>query len=83
MLYDNYGASLVAQKVKNIPVNAEDPSSILGLGREWLPTPVFLPGESCGQRNPASNSPWDCKELDTNDDNYISIKLEGKKWMIS
>ena len=83
MLYDNYGASLVAEMVKNPPANAEDLSSILGLGREWLPTPIFLPGESRGQRNPASNSPWDCEELDMNDDNYISVKLEGKKWVIS
>ena len=26
--------------------------------REWLPTPVFLPGESLGQRNLACSSPW-------------------------
>ena len=25
------------------------------------PTPVFLPGKSCGQRGLASYSPWDCK----------------------
>ena len=28
-------------------------------------TPVFLPGESLGQRNLAGYSPWGCKELDT------------------
>ena len=28
------------------------------------PTPVFLPGESHGQRSLAGYSPWDCKELD-------------------
>ena len=33
--------------------------------REWQPTPVFLPGESCGQRSLAGYSPWDHKELDT------------------
>ena len=33
--------------------------------RKWKPTPVFLPGKSCGQRNLAGNSPWGCKELDT------------------
>ena len=26
--------------------------------REWLPTPVFLPGESHGQRSLAGYSPW-------------------------
>ena len=30
--------------------------------REWQPTPVFLPGESHGQRSLAGYSPWDCKE---------------------
>ena len=29
--------------------------------RKWQPTPVFLPGKSCGQRSLASYSPWDCK----------------------
>ena len=33
--------------------------------RKWQPTPVFLPGESHGQRSPAGYSPWDRKELDT------------------
>ena len=32
--------------------------------REWLPTPVFLPGEFHGQRSLAGYSPWDHKELD-------------------
>ena len=32
--------------------------------REWLPTPVFLPGEFHGQRNLAGYSPWGHKELD-------------------
>ena len=33
--------------------------------RKWQPTPVFLPGESHGQRRLAGYSPWGCKELDT------------------
>ena len=32
--------------------------------REWQPTPVFLPGESHGQRNLVSYSPWGLKKLD-------------------
>ena len=32
--------------------------------REWLPTPVFLPGEFHGQRNLADYGPWSCKESD-------------------
>ena len=33
--------------------------------RKWQPTPVFLPGESHGQRNLAGYGPWGRKELDT------------------
>ena len=34
-------------------------------GRAWQPTPVFLPGESHGQRSLVGYSPWVCKKLDT------------------
>ena len=33
--------------------------------RECLPTPVFLPGESHGQRSLVGYSPWNLKESDT------------------
>ena len=33
--------------------------------RAWHPTPVFLPGESHGQRSLVGYSPWGHKELDT------------------
>ena len=33
--------------------------------RVWEPTPVFLPGESHGQRGLEGSSPWGHKELDT------------------
>ena len=33
--------------------------------RAWQPTPVFLPGESHGQRSLVGYSPWGCKESDT------------------
>ena len=32
--------------------------------RAWQPTPLFLPGESYGQRSLAGFSPQGCKELD-------------------
>ena len=54
--------------VKKLPVMQE--TTVWSLGqvdpwrREWLPTPVFLPGELHGQRNLVAYSPWDCKELD-------------------
>ena len=33
--------------------------------RKWQPTPVFLPGESRGQRSLAEYSPWGRKESDS------------------
>ena len=32
--------------------------------RTWQPIPIFLPGESHGQRSLAGYSPWDHRELD-------------------
>ena len=31
--------------------------------REWLPTPVFLPGKSHGQRSLVGYSPWGCRRV--------------------
>ena len=50
--------------------NAGDPSSIPGSGRfrwrrAWQPTPVFMPGESHGQRSLAGYSAMGCTDLDT------------------
>ena len=33
--------------------------------RKWQPTPVFLPGESHGQRSLEGYNPWGGKESDT------------------
>ena len=51
-------------------------TQVQSLGREgplekelaihWQPTPVFLPGQSHGQRNLVGWSPWGCEELDMN-----------------
>ena len=35
--------------------------------RKWQPTPVFLPGESQGQRNLLGCRLWNCTESDTTD----------------
>ena len=62
-------ASLVAQMVKNLPAMQE--IQVQSLGREdplekgMVPTPVFVPGESHGQRSLAGYSPWGCTESDT------------------
>ena len=55
---------------KESTCNAGDLGSIPGLGRYhwrrvWQPTPVFLPGESHGQRSLVLYSPWGHKESDT------------------
>ena len=50
------GVSLVAQMVKNLPTMQETQVQSLDgkipWRREWLPTPVFLPGESHRQEEP-------------------------------
>ena len=58
----------VAQLVKNLPAMQETQVRSLGQGdplwrRKWQPAPVFLPGESQGQRSLAGCHPWDSKEL--------------------
>ena len=63
-------ASQVAHQVKNLPANAGDMGSTPGSGRslgkkEWLPTPVYLPGEFHERRSLVGYSPRGCKELDT------------------
>ena len=59
----------MAQMVKNLPAVQETQVRSLGqedpVGREWLPTPVFLPGEFHGQRSLVGYSPWGHKESDT------------------
>ena len=44
--------------------------------RAWQPTPVFLPGESHGQRNLAGYSPWGHKELDMTEQLYNEPKAQ-------
>ena len=66
-----YRASQVVVLAKNPLGNVEDirdMGSIPGVGkipwrRAWQPTPVFLPGESHGQRSLVGYSPWGRKEL--------------------
>ena len=43
---------------------------ILGWKRKWQSTPVFLPGESRGQRSLVGYSPRGCKESDTTEVTY-------------
>ena len=56
--------------VKNLPVNAGGYGFDLWVGkipwrRKWQPTPVFLPGESHGQKSLLGYSSPGCQESDT------------------
>ena len=44
--------------------------------RKWQPTPVFLPGESCGQRSLVGCCPWGRTELDTTEATACMHALE-------
>ena len=69
---------------KELACNAWDMGSNPWVGkiprrREWHPTPVFLPGESQGQRSLAGYSPWGLKELDTTEQLTLSLH-KRKNW---
>ena len=57
--------------VKNLPASAGDASSVwvgkIPWRRIWQPTPVFLPGESHGQRSLVDYSSYGLKESDTSE----------------
>ena len=42
---------------------------------KWLPTPVFLPGKSHGQRSLVGYSPWGRKESDTTERLHFPFSL--------
>ena len=42
---------------------------------KWQPTPVFLPGESHGQRSLVGYSPWVCTELGTAEHTHIHFLI--------
>ena len=71
------GASPVAQQVKDPPAVQETrETQVPSLGwedpleEEMAATPVFLPGDSHGQRGLAGHSPWGCKESDMTEATY-------------
>ena len=78
--------------VKNPPANTGDirvSGSISESGkipwrRAWQPTPVFLPGESHGQRSLKGYSPQGHEESDTTEQPsmYINIKMESDELVL-
>ena len=74
-LFESGGQRIGASAaVSVLPMNIQScfPLELTGLiflqsirfNRAWQPTPVFLPGESQGQRSLAGYSPWGHKESD-------------------
>ena len=63
--------------VKNLPANARDTRQFdpwvdkISWSRKWQPTPIFLPGQSHGQRSSTGYSPWDHKESDTSEHVHV------------
>ena len=60
-----YGASLVAQTVKNLPEMQIPWVRKIPWRKARLATPVFLSGEFHGQRSLVGYNPWGHKESDT------------------
>ena len=65
----------VTQMVKTLPAVQDPWVGRIPWRREWLSTPIFLPGESHGQRNLVGHSPWGGKELDTTE--RLTLSLSG------
>ena len=71
---------MVAQTVNNLPAAQE--TQVRSRGQEdpwrgeWLPIPVFLPGEFHEQRRLAGYSPWSHKELDTTEVLALTLARE-------
>ena len=75
-----FGASLVAQVVKNLPVWRGRPGfnpwvGKIPLEKRMATTPVFLPGEFHGQRSPTGYSPWGHRELSKTEQLTFSLSL--------
>ena len=60
----NREANLVVQIVKNLPAMLDPWIRKIPWRSKCLPTPVFLPGESHGQKSLVDYSPWGRKESD-------------------
>ena len=59
------------QETRNQSPGREDPWR-----RKCQPTPVFLPGESHGQRSLAGYSPWGSKESDMTEQLTLSLHFQ-------
>ena len=46
--------------------------------KQWHPTPVLLPGTSCGWRSLVGCSPWGLEESDTTEQLHFSFSCIGE-----
>ena len=87
-------ASLLAQMVKNhLQCKRHERHGFdLCVGkvpwkREWLPTPVFWPGEFHGQRSLAGYSPWGHRESDMSErlkyTHEVAFRLQQQHWVVA
>jgi len=71
----------VAQTIKNLPAVRRPRFNPwvwkIPRRREWLPTPVFLPGEFHEQSSLAGYSLWGCKELDITEQLSTHITMDS------
>ena len=51
--------------------------------RKWQPTPVFLLGESCGQKSLVGCCPWGHTELDTTEVTQHACMHWRRKWQLT
>ena len=77
---DSYGCSSSSPRVGHFHCLSFYPfwlvcSSISLWRRQWHPTPVLLPGKSCGQRSLVGCSPWGRKESDTTERLHFHFSL--------
>ena len=77
-------AALGAQTAKNLPAVWETWVRCwigkIPWRRKWQPTPIFLPGESHGQRSLVGCRPWGLKESDTTE---RLTQIHGNKEAVS
>ena len=79
---DSKESAFDAGDLGSIP-ELEDP-----LKKDWLPTPVFVPGESRRQRSLVGCSPWSWKVLDTTEQLPLSLSREAhydpaEQWILN
>ena len=74
------GASLMAQMVKNLPAMQETQVGKIPWRQEWLPIPVFLPGEFHRERSLAGCSPWGHKKSGTTELLTLTHSLVHVGW---